>query len=67
LIINVLAATARGAKKSGTDGDIDIELSDMRISELRWKAHENGLDVDGSREMLIATLKEDLEEEAEDS
>jgi hypothetical protein len=67
LIIDVLAATARGAKKSGTDGDIDIELSDMRISELRWKAHENGLDVDGSREMLIATLKEDLEEEAEDS
>ena len=30
----------------------------MRISDLRKKAHEMRLDVDGSREMLIATLKE---------
>ena len=57
VIINVLAATARGAKKSGTDGDIDIELSVMRISELRWKAHENGLNVDGSREMSVTALE----------
>jgi hypothetical protein len=49
----------------GTEGG--NELSVMRISELRWKAHESGLDVDGSREMLIAALEKDLEEEAEDS
>jgi hypothetical protein len=30
----------------------------MRVSELRRKAHEKGLNVDGSREMLIAALKE---------
>jgi hypothetical protein len=40
----------------------------MRISELRWKAHESGLDVDGSREMLIAALEENSEEDSnEDS
>ena len=30
----------------------------MRVNDLRWRAHEIGLDVDGSREMLIAALKE---------
>jgi len=28
----------------------------LRISELRKKSHERGLNVDGSREMLIAAL-----------
>jgi hypothetical protein len=65
LIIDVLAAFGRGETMGGTDGW--DELSVMRISELRWKAHESGLDVDGSREMLIAALEKDLEEEAEDS
>ena len=65
LIIDVLAAFGRGETIGGTDGG--NELSVMRISELRWKAHESGLDVDGSREMLIAALEKDLEEEAEDS
>ena len=64
-IIDVLAAFGRGETIGGTDGG--NELSVMRISELRWKAHESGLDVDGSREMLIAALEKDLEEEAEDS
>jgi hypothetical protein len=34
----------------------------MSISELRWKAHIKGLEVDGSREMLIAALNEITEE-----
>ena len=38
----------------GMDGD---KFSIMRISDLRRKAHEKGLDIDGSREALIATLK----------
>ena len=29
----------------------------MRVSELRKRVHEKGLNVDGSREMLIAALK----------
>jgi hypothetical protein len=56
LIIDVLAAFGRGETMGGTEGG--NELSVMRISELRRKAHESGLDVDGSREMLIAALEE---------
>ena len=54
----VLAAMERGARNGGTDGDSRTDLRAMRINELRWKAHEKGLNVDGSREMLIAALKE---------
>ncbi|KAL3762575.1 hypothetical protein ACHAW5_003113 [Stephanodiscus triporus] len=61
---DVLAALERGASKDSTDGDSGTDLSAMRISELRWKAHENGLNVDGSREMLIAALKEVSDEGA---
>ena len=49
---DVLAAMARAEKKRGS-----TDLSTMFISELRRKAHEKGLEVDGSREMLIAALK----------
>jgi hypothetical protein len=38
------------------------DITIMSISELRWKAHMKGLDVDGSREMLIAALNEITEE-----
>jgi hypothetical protein len=34
------------------------DITIMSISELRWKAHIKGLEVDGSREMLIAALNE---------
>jgi hypothetical protein len=67
LVNDVFAAIARAETKRGDN----IEISDqgssnnnsashfnsMRISELRQKVHEKGLDVDGSREMLIAALK----------
>jgi hypothetical protein len=46
MIRDVLAADKRGEKKGGS------------ISELRRKAHKKGLDVDGSRETLIAALAE---------
>jgi hypothetical protein len=49
-VSDVLAAMTRGEKKGG--------LSAMRVNELRWKAHKSGLNVDGSREMLVAALKE---------
>jgi hypothetical protein len=54
---DLLAAVARGEREEGgADGDNANQFTTMRISELRQKAHEKGLDVDGSREMLIATL-----------
>ena len=34
----------------------------LSISELCWKAHERGLEVDGSRETLIAAIKESSKE-----
>jgi hypothetical protein len=59
LVKDVLVATARGEKVvggSGGDGD-ESRFNAMRISELRKMAHEKGINVDGSREMLIAALK----------
>ena len=62
LLADVLAAVARGenarngnAVPSACEGDQYIT---MRVSELRSKADAKGLDVDGSREMLIAALKQ---------
>jgi hypothetical protein len=60
LMRDLLAAVARGEREEGgADGNnAELKFSTMRISELRRKAHEKGLEVDGSREMLIAALKE---------
>jgi hypothetical protein len=62
LLADVLAAVARGetirngnAVPSACEGDQYITMS---VSELRSKADKKGLDVDGSREMLIAALKQ---------
>ena len=60
MFADILAAVARGEKKNGYDeGRKEDQFSIMRICDLRRKVHERGLDVDGSREMLIAALKED--------
>lgn len=58
LMRDLLVATARGEMRSGgADVNADSQYDSLRISELRKKAHEKGLNVDGSREMLIAALK----------
>jgi hypothetical protein len=58
LMRDLLAAVARGEREEGgADGDNNARFNAMRISELRQKAYEKGLEVDGSREMLIAALK----------
>ena len=55
---DILAAMMRGERKSGDRAnDNAVEYSSMCISELRSNAHAKGLDVDGSREMLIAALE----------
>ena len=60
MVNEVLAALSRGEKKGGTDGDSGwTELIAMRIIKLRQKAHENGLNVNGARKMLIATPEKD--------
>jgi hypothetical protein len=60
LMRDLLAAMSRGER--AVAGGIDVVGGDshynaLRISELRKRAHEKGLNVDGSREMLIASLK----------
>jgi hypothetical protein len=64
LLSDLFAAMARAeTKRVGDRGSADQDnncvthFNSMRISELRQKVHEKGLDVDGSREMLIASLK----------
>ena len=59
LITDVLAAVSRGERNvGGNNGDGgESQYDSLRISELRKRAHEKGLNVDGSREMLIAALE----------
>jgi len=66
LMRDLLAATARGeARNNGTNVHVDNQYNALRISELRKMAHEKGLSVDGSREMLIAALKTVQDPESE--
>ena len=50
----LLAALTKG-KQKGNDAN---DFSMMRISDLRKMLAEKGLDIDGSREMMIARLEE---------
>lgn len=53
LINDVLAATIRNENEGFEDAD---DVNAMSINEIRRRAHEKGLDVDGSRESLISSL-----------
>jgi hypothetical protein len=58
LMRDLLTAVARGEREEGgVGGENENLFTTMRISELRQKAYEKGLEVDGSREILIAALK----------
>jgi hypothetical protein len=65
LFSDLLAAVVRvdGTPREGGEttasfvGGVDASFSVMGISELRQRAHESGLAVDGSREALIKALK----------
>ena len=59
LLNDMLTAFVRSETEYGgpTGGNDESDLSSMRVSELRRNAHEKGLNVDGSREMLIAALQ----------
>ena len=58
MITDVLTAVAR-VDQSEEEGDSEsIKYNKMRVSELREMLDDKGLDVDGSREAMIAILKE---------
>ena len=64
LVSDVLAEMARGEVNGGTDGNSGTELRAMRISKLRRIARDRGMNVDGSRETMIAALRAALKEDS---
>ena len=62
MMTDLLTAMARGHPSESGNGDEDMEESikynTMRVGTLRKMLDEKGLDVDGSREAMIALLKE---------
>ena len=59
LMQDLLAAVVRGENRTAGGRN---KVNALRIYELRRIAHERGLEVDGSREMLIASIKESSKE-----
>ena len=64
LMSDVMAALVRKEKMGGGPGAMRIidglnrwNAGAMRVNDLRWHALDNGVDVDGSRETLIAALE----------
>jgi hypothetical protein len=62
LVSDVLAAIGRAETVKDNSAS---HFHSMRISELRRTVHDKGLDVDGSREMLIASLEKVLKANTE--
>jgi len=59
MITDVLTAVARGEEQPGDDAeDESIKYNKMRVGTLRKELDDRGLTVDGSREAMIALLKE---------
>ena len=64
LMKDVFATVGRkisGTTKTGDDDDLSL----MRVGELRQQLAELGLDVDGSREAMIETLRANVQESAD--
>ena len=55
---DLLSAMNRKRAGSNQGGGNSDNLTTMRVSDLRKKLHEKGMDVDGSREMMITRLEE---------
>ena len=64
-VTDILTAMSRGEPKKDGDNSSDINYNKMRVGTLRKMLHEKGLGVDGSREAMIALLKENSEESDE--
>ncbi|KAL7533349.1 hypothetical protein ACHAXR_008059 [Thalassiosira sp. AJA248-18] len=57
MMMDLLTAMNRGKKQDEDSSDAN-NYNTMRVSTLRRKLYQKGLDVDGSREAMIAVLKE---------
>ena len=56
---DLLIAVGRNKDANGANGD---ELTTLSVSALRRKLHKMGLEVDGSREAMIESIKSHSEE-----
>ena len=69
--MDLLAAVARGEDTEDDDSDDEedesIKYTKMRVGTLRNMLLEKGLDVDGSREAMIALLKENNDSNGDDN
>ena len=59
---DLLTAVTRKEKSRAACTNNEQDISMMRVSELRMKLDKKGLDVDGSREAMIAALQESKSE-----
>lgn len=74
VVKDLLVATARskreynmGIDNKDNNKDDASDLNTMRVSELRKWLQEKGLDVDGSREAMIETLRKNVHESVDES
>ena len=71
MMMDLLAAVARGEDTEDDDSDDEedesIKYTKMRVGTLRNMLLEKGLDVDGSREAMIALLKENNDSNDDDN
>eukprot|EP00986_Skeletonema_menzelii_P015448 scaffold11756_cov151-Skeletonema_menzelii.AAC.13 len=56
VVKDLLIAFSRNRKKDGNGTNVD-KLTTLSVSELRRKLDEKGLEVDGSREAMIESIK----------
>ena len=57
IVYDILSAVARREIERAAGASKKNSLNVMSLSELRRRAHSRGMEVDGSREMLISALK----------
>jgi len=66
VVNDILTAITREKNNSADqESNAGNQFTTMYVSELRAKLHENGMDVDGSREAMIAALQQKSSEETE--
>ena len=60
VLAELVAAMASGSKKrpASSDADAGRDFKRMRVATLRQKLDDKGLDVDGSKEMLVSRLED---------
>ena len=60
VMAELMAAMASGSKKrpASSDADAGRDFKRMRVATLRQKLGDKGLDVDGSKEMLVSRLED---------